>query len=333
MFSAAGFYFATVVQKELGVPNGVILSSFGSTRTEDWISKEALESDPSSRRRMDEQRDRYRIELDAEQESKTWKGVIRGKLRSWIFKEPPPNPAKILNKTASAHYNGMIYPLAPFPIKGVIWYQGEEEALERRADDHGRQLPLLIGDWRRIWENPKLPFIIQQLPEFKGLGDEKTEWAELREAQAQVVEKTPRAYLVCGFGTGEVEGLHPANKREIGRRWGITALKEIYGMKMPTPGPVFDCMKVEGGEIWVYFKNAKGLTTTDGQMPLGFFIAGEDCVFVPAQARIDNDAVVLTSERVPHPTAVRYAFQNAPAGLNLTDDSGLPAFPFKTDNP
>jgi sialate O-acetylesterase len=282
---------------------------------------------------LEQQQERYRKEIAAELVSMTWHGTIKGKIRSWLFKEVPPNPSKILNKTASAHYNGMIYPLAPFPIKGVIWYQGEEEALERRAEDHGRELPLLIGDWRRIWENPKLPFIIQQLPEFKGFGVEKTEWAELREAQAQVVEKTPRAYLVCGFGTGEVEGLHPANKREIGRRWEITALKEIYGMKMSASGPVFDSMKVESGEIWVHFKNAKGLITTDGQMPLGFLIAGEDCVFVPAKARIDGTSIVLSSEKVSAPKAVRYAFQNAPMDLNLTNDSGFPAFPFRTDAP
>jgi len=333
MFSAAGFYFARIVQKEIGVPIGILLSSFGSTCTEEWISKEALDSDPPSRKRLEQQQERYHKELAADQACKTWNGAIKAKFRSWLFKEAPPNPSKILNKTATAHYNGMIRPLAPFAIKGVIWYQGEEEALEKRAGDHGRQLSLLISDWRRLWENSKLPFMIQQLPEFKGEGVEKTEWAEIREVQSQVVEKTPGTYLVCGLGAGETEGLHPANKREIGRRWGMTVLKEIYGKKNLASGPVFDFMEVHGRELRVHFKNAKGLKTTDGHPPNGFFICAEDRIFLPAKARIESDSVVLTSERVPHPTAVRYAFQNAPAGLNLHNDSELPILPFKTDNP
>jgi len=332
IYSAPCFYFARQLQKQTGVPIGIILSSFGSTCTEEWISKEMLESDPASKKRMEQQRDRYNQVLAEEQVPRTWYGVTKAKIRSWFSKESSLPPAKILNKTATAHYNGMIRPLAPFPIKGVIWYQGEEEALEKRAQDHRRQLPLLIADWRGLWGQPGLPFIIQQLPEFKGDGVEKTEWAELREAQSKVVEKTPGTYLVCGLGAGEVEGLHPANKREIGRRWALRALKEMYGKKISSEGPIFDFLEGEGGEIRVRFKNSNGLTTTDGQSPQGFFIAGEDRVFVAAKARIDGDAVVLTSERVPHPTAVRYAFQNAPAGLNLTNESGLPAFPFRADH-
>lgn len=331
MFSAPAFYFARAVQKELGVPIGVILSSFGSTCTEEWISKEALDSDPLSRKRLEQQQERYRTALAADQAAKTWNGAIKGKVRSWLFKDTPPNPSKILNKTATAHYNGMIHPLAPFPIKGVIWYQGEEEALEKRAKDHGIQLELLINDWRRLWGNPKLPFMIQQLPEFKGEGPEMTEWSELREAQAQVVEKTPGTYLVCGFGAGEPEGLHPANKREIGRRWGLAVLKEIYGRKIPASGPVFESMTVEDGKIRVHFKNAKGLATADGMPPNGFYIRGEDQSFVPAKAHIEGTSVVLSSEQVPRPIAVRYAFRNVPTDLNLTNDSRLPAFPFRAE--
>lgn len=332
VFSAAGFYFARDLQKDLGVPIGVLLSSFGSTRTEEWISREALEHDPICRTRFEQQQELYRKEISAEMASKTWSGILKGKIRAWLFKETPPNPSKILNKTASAHYNGMIYPLASFPIKGVIWYQGEEEALENRIGDYGRQLPLLISDWRKIWKRPQMPFLIQQLPEFKGEGVDKTEWAELREVQSRVVEKSTESYLICGFGAGETNGLHPANKREIGRRWALATLSQVYATKIPAEGPSFASATVQDGCVRVLFKNSKGLRTTDGKSPHGFFIAGEDRVFVPAEARIDGDAVVLTSERVAHPTAVRYAFQNAPAGLNLTNDSGFPAFPFRTDH-
>jgi sialate O-acetylesterase len=331
MFSAAAFYFARELQKQIGVPVGILLSSFGSTSVEEWASKESLEADPSSKKRLEQQLKRYREALN-EASSQGWYSLLRKKIATWFKLKPPLSPDKLLNKTATAHYNGMIHPLGFFPIKGVIWYQGEEEALERRPDDHGRQLPLLIDSWRRLWGNHQLPFIIQQLPEFKGDGLQKTEWAELREAQAQVAARTLGTSLVVGLGAGDAENLHPTGKREIGRRLALTALREVYARNIPSTGPVFDSMAVEGDKVRIHFKNSKGLSTTDGRSPAGFFISGEDKVLVPAQARIDGETVVLFSEKVPRPIAVRYAFQNVPAGLNLTNDSGLPAFPFRVGN-
>jgi sialate O-acetylesterase len=331
MYSAAAFYFARDLQKQIGVPVGILLSSFGSTSVEEWASKESLGSDPLSKKRLDQQLKRYQQAVDAAT-SQGWSSLLHKKIATWLKLKPPQSPDRMLNKTASAHYNGMIYPLGHFPIKGVIWYQGEEEALERRADDHGRQLPLMIGAWRQLWGNPQLPFIIQQLPEFKGDGLGKTEWAELREAQAQVVARIPGTYLVAGLGAGDAENLHPPGKREIGKRLALTALKEVYNENIPSSGPVYDSMTVEEDSVRIHFKNPKGLSTTDGLPPVGFFISGEDKILVPAKARIDGETVVITSEKVLHPTAVRYAFRNAPTGLNLSNDSGLPAFPFRTDN-
>jgi len=328
MYSATGFYFARELQKQIGVPVGVLLSSFGSTSVEEWTSKESLEADPSSKKRLEQQFKRYWEALDAAS-SQSWYSFLRKKIVTWFKVKPPLSPDKILNKTATAHYNGMIHPLGSFPIRGVIWYQGEEEALERRPDDHCRQLPLLIESWRRLWGNQQLPFIIQQLPEFKGDGPERTEWAELREAQAQVTARTPGSCLVVGLGAGDAENLHPSGKREIGRRLALAALKEVYARDVPSTGPVFDSMAVEGNSIRIHFKNPKGLSTTDGRPPAGFFISGDDKILVPAQARIDGETVVLFSEKVPRPSAVRYAFLNVPTGLNLTNDSGLPAFPFR----
>jgi sialate O-acetylesterase len=332
MYSAAGFYFARDLQKQIGVPVGILLSSFGSTSVEEWASKESLRSDLLSMKQLDQQLKRYQQAVDAAT-SQGWSSLLHKKIATWLKLKPPQSPDKMLNKTASAHYNGMIYPLGHFPIKGVIWYQGEEEALERRADDHVRQLPLLINGWRQLWGNPRLPFIIQQLPEFKGDGVEKTEWAELREAQARVVTQNPGTYLVAGLGAGDAENLHPPDKREIGRRLALTALKEVYHRNTPSSGPVFDSMTMEGDSVRIHFKNPKGLSTSDGRAPAGFLISGEDKILVPAKARIEGETVVITSEKVPHPTAVRYAFRNTPAGLNLTNESGLPAFPFRADAP
>ena len=113
----------------------------------------------------------------------------------------------------------------------------------------------------------------------------------------------------------------------------MTSLKEIYGRKIPASGPVFDAVVVHGSELWIRFKNTKGLTTTDGLPPNGFYMCGEDHVFVPAKAHIEGASVVLSSDKVVHTIAVSYAFQNVPSCLNLTNDSGLPTFPFRTDVP
>jgi len=120
--------------------------------------------------------------------------------------------------------------------------------------------------------------------------------------------------------------------REIGNRWASVVLCQIYGMNLPASGPVFDFMELQGKTVRIHFRNARGLTTMDGQPPRGFLIAGKDRVFFPPQARIEGETVVLSSERVSAPVAVRYAFQNAPSGLNLTNYSGFPAFPLRTDD-
>jgi len=230
--------------------------------------------------------------------------------------------------TASALFNGMIQPLIPFAIKGVLWYQGEQDT--RRAFAYRTMLPLLISDWRSHW-GYDFPFIIQQLPNWTASGAENTEWAELREAQVLAASSLTNCYLSVGIGAGEANNVHPKNKREIGRRLALVALANVYGKSILFSGPVYDSMAVEGHSIRLKFKHADGLKSLDGQPLNNFTIAAADQKFFPAEAKIDAGTVVVSSPQIETPVAVRYAFINNPEGCNFSNSSGLPAMPFRTD--
>jgi sialate O-acetylesterase len=233
--------------------------------------------------------------------------------------------------TSSTLYNGMVHPLRRMPVKGVLWYQGEQDA--GRAYAYRRLLPLLIGDWRgRLTGGAELPFIVQQLPNWIADGAENTGWAELREAQCLTSRSVPRTYLSVGIDLGEANDVHPRNKRDIGKRLALVALEKVYGRAVVSSGPVYESMQVAGGKARLKFRNSGGLKPADGQALKRFTIAGEDRKFVPAEAVIEGDVVVVSATAVPNPVSVRYAFINNPEGANLTDGSGLPAMPFRTDD-
>lgn len=230
--------------------------------------------------------------------------------------------------TSSTLFGGMIAPLVPFAIKGVLWYQGEQDA--GRAHAYRTLLPLMINDWRSRW-CCEFPFVIQQLPNWNASGANHTEWAELREAQAFTARNLPNCCLSVGIDVGEANNVHPKNKREIGRRLALVALAEVYDQPVADAGPVYDSMQVGAGKIRLRFKPAGGLKSSDGAPLRNFTIAGEDKVFVPADAKIDGDSVVVSSPAIAKPAAVRYAFINNPEGCNFSNASDLPAMPFRTD--
>ncbi len=241
----------------------------------------------------------------------------------------PPCPRGDAAHTSSALYGGMIHPLIPFAIRGCAWYQGEQDA--SRAFAYRTLLPLLIRDWRMHWGQGDFPFVIQQLPNWVADGAENTTWAEQREAQALTARNVLHCGLSVAIDIGESKDVHPKNKRDIGRRLALVALANVYGRTVAASGPVYESMTVEGSAIRVKFQHADGLTTTDGQPPRRFTIAGEDRKFVAAATKIDGSTVIVSSPQVPRPAAVRYAFVNDPVGVNLANASGLPAAPFRTD--
>lgn len=266
--------------------------------------------------------------------------------------QPPDEPFP-QNHLAGYLFNGMISPILPYAMSGVIWYQGETNA--HRAWQYRTAFPLLIADWRRQWNRGDFPFYFCQLANFmeKKTAPSESEWAELREAQSQALKlpKTGEAVLI---DIGESGDIHPKNKADVGERLAKIALANQYGKKIPFSGPVYQSMKVEGNRIRLTFAPggeplvAKTLpatydvkTVAGKTAPLvrnspaseleGFAICGADQKWVWADARIDGDSVLVWSDKVPDPVAVRYAWADNPT-CNLYSASGLPATPFRTDD-
>ena len=227
-------------------------------------------------------------------------------------------------------FNGMIAPLVPYAMRGVIWYQGEGNA--GRAWQYRKLLPTLIRRWRSAWQQDELPFLVVQLPNFgkRQAEPSESEWAELREAQLATLA-LPHTGLAVTIDVGEAGNVHPRNKRPVGQRLARWALGDVYRVENVYSGPLVELATVEGSRMTLRFRHAgSGLATLDGKALRGFAIAGLDRRFVWADSRIDGDSVVVESREVPAPVAVRYAWAANPDG-NLGNREGLPASPFRTD--
>ena len=240
----------------------------------------------------------------------------------------PPGPGN--PNTLSILYDNMINPLVPAAVRGAIWYQGESNA--ENAGRYRRLFPLMIRDWRRTFRNEAMPFYFVQLANYMAPQKESVEsgWAELREAQTLTLDE-PHTGMAVAIDIGEENDIHPRNKQDVGRRLAFAALAQDYGLPVAPSGPLYLSHRVENGSIRVEFKHADGgLKTSDGRAPGAFAIAGADGKFEWAEAVIDGATIVVRSDRVPEPAAVRYAWANNPPA-NLCGASGLPASPFRTD--
>ncbi len=219
-------------------------------------------------------------------------------------------------------YQGMIAPLYPFPIKGVIWYQGESN--KDNAREYRDRFPAMIADWRKKWNLPKLPFLFVQVAPYKAMPP------EIREAQLLSLAKSPHTAMVVTADVGDANDIHPTNKEPVGKRLALAARAIGYGEKIEYSGPLYQSMTMAPGEISIRFSHVgKGLAVHDGPLK-GFTLAGEDGKFVPAAAEIRGKTVVVSSPEVPLPKAVRYGWANVP-DVNLFNLEGLPASPFRTD--
>jgi len=228
-------------------------------------------------------------------------------------------------------YNAMISPLLDYSMKGVIWYQGESNA--NRSLEYSRLFPALINDWRKNWRQGEFPFLFVQLPNFMEAKPEPSEsgWAMLRDAQLATlsVRKTGMAVTI---DIGEWNDIHPLNKKDVGLRLALAAERIAYGEKgVVYSGPSYKSMKIVGNKALLTFTNVGGGLVARGETLKQFAIAGKDLRFVWANAVIQNGKVVVWSEQVEHPFAVRYAWADNPEGANLYNKEGLPASPFRTD--
>ena len=230
-------------------------------------------------------------------------------------------------------YNGMIAPLLNCKIKGVIWYQGESNA--GNSLEYQKLFPALIADWRQKWNQGDFPFLYVQLPNFMEAKDQPSEsgWAELREAQLKTLA-VGNTGMAVALDIGEWNDVHPLDKEDVGKRLALAAQKVAYGdQNVVYSGPIYQSMKIEGNKIVLSFSNiGSGLIAKGGGELKYFAIAGADKKFVWAKATIDGNNVIVWSDRVASPVAVRYAWADNPEGANLYNKEGLPASPFETND-
>lgn len=297
-FSATAYFFAREVQHALNVPVGVITSAYGNTHIAAWRSAQGLANEP----------------------------VVAAWWKHQLAAQTPPRP----HRQPSSCYNGMIHPLVPFTVRGILWYQGEADATETPTLTrlYSKQLPALVREWRQLFgAGDPLPFFWVQLA---GLGEPGgRDWVGLREAQTQSLTE-PHTGQAIAIDIGDVKEIHALDKQAVGDRLARLALHRVYGRDIVDQGPEPEAIAFVDGAVRIRFRGAQGLTA-NGDLPATFAVAGADRHFQPAtSATIEGTTVIVQSSGVTHPVAVRYAWTSLPPGT-LANQAGLPAGPFRSD--
>jgi len=349
-FSAVGYFFGKEIHESIGVPIGLIHANLGGTHAESWIPREAAENHPAFRAYLSNYGravDRYPQALSNYQrelirwESNMAKAKERGR-QGPRRPEEPMGPNHV--KRPFGLYYGTISPLQPYGIKGVVWYQGENNANPvESATNYAAVFGELIRAWRRDWGQGDFPFLYVQLAAYQRMNPrpEDPNWAYLRESQARVLA-LPNTGMASAIDVGQEHDIHPTNKRPVGLRLAQWAKARVYNRYEVPTGPTFDEASFLGDKATVRFVNvgsglearAVRLDTHDlsAETLSGFTLCGENRRFVPATARITSPATVeLSSPEVDHPVAVRYGWANFPL-VNLYNREGFPANPFRSDD-
>lgn len=311
-FSAVGYTFGRKLYDELNIPIGIIFSGIGASAVQAYIPQEELAND-----------------------------VVLNE----TYLKPYINSAKSKEKVDGGFsfekvvrpfllYNAMIHPFLNLSVKGFCWYQGESNHMERES--YVKATQVMIGSWRKRFKQGSLPFYYVQIaPYSHDKEDPKIAFdAFFREAQGKISDLNNTA-MICTMDVGDAKDLHPKNKEEIGKRLAAVALNKTYDqLSVVYQGPDYSHVSFENKSAVIYFKPETvggGLTTSDGFEPKFFYLAGENRVFYPATARISGNTILVNSNKVRRPKAVRYAFFNYPV-TNLQNREGFPAVPFRTDN-
>jgi len=357
-FSGVGYFFARDLHQKLGVPVGMIHSSWGGTPAQAWTSLEGFGTDPELKGYHDAATQKlatYDADVTAftaKQEefvtknrewNETVAKVYQESLKSWneaVAKakqagqplpakpEPSsPQPKAPPHPDGGPHgptslYNGMLAPIIPYGIKGAIWYQGESNA--GQSKQYRTLFPAMIADWRVRWKQGDFPFLFVQIAPFKG------QPPEIREAQFLTLAKVQNSAMAVTTDVGNANDIHPSQKEPVGQRLALGARALAYGEKIEYSGPLYDSMVEKDGKIILNFTHVGGGLVAKGGELKGFTIAGEDKNFVPAEAKIQGSTIVVSAAGVTQPKAVRYGWANVP-DVNLFNQEDLPASPFRTD--
>lgn len=345
-FSAAAFYFAARLARDRSVPVGIIQSANGGTNAYSWINSETRDRDPAA----DTVRSYWAAMLKYypdnlkkyEAALAKWKeksAAAKKAGETFTVRAPQAPMGKDHVKRPSGHYNAMVAPLQPYAIRGVIWYQGEANSRVPFNTGYKDLMLALVEGWRGDWatasggdvERRDFPFYLVQLPNFAG-GDPDG-WPIIREQMLKFWEEGENTGMVVAIDKGEADDIHPRDKKPVGERLASFARANTYGENITFTGPVYDSLQIEGDKAIVKFRYSEaGLASLDKQ-PLKYFeIAGADATFHPAEAGIDGDRLIVTSEKVAEPRAVRYAWKSNPEGANFGNQEGFPASPFRTDS-
>ena len=375
-FSAAGYFFGKELRTTLGRPIGLIGNAVAGSPAQAWITLAGLKKEPAfanylarfnrelagfpaAEAAFPSKQAAYKAEMAAwgketgvtyGPQMNAWKKEVAAAKAAGKPAPPQPVPAKPRPSppldpngsrgTPTALYNGILAPLIPYAIKGVIWYQGESNA--RIPSEYRMLFTQVINDWRANWGQGDFPFLFVQLAAC-GANETDDSWPYLREAQFQTLS-LPRTGIVTAIDIGSPKNLHPQDKMDVGLRLAQAAKHIAYGQDVVYSGPVYASMKVEGAAVRVSFTQTGGgliIGTTPWRpkylAPLptdklvGFAVAGADQKWTEAEAMLDGDSVVVSSPQVAKPVAVRYAWHNSPE-CNLYNKEMLPALPFRTDN-
>jgi len=352
-FSASAWFFGRKLHEELGVPIGLINSSWGGTDIAAWTSSSA-QSENETLAGMIKSFDEKAKSYDAEKAQQKFESAVKvweekSKEQKAKGQKPQRKPKlagdPMVNQNRPSNlFNGMINPLVPYGIRGAIWYQGERNAKTIESGQlYEAQLKMLITDWRTRWGVGEFPFIIVQLPNFRQPTEkliQNSGWVMLRESQLKAL-KLKNTGIAITTDVGMANDIHPKNKQAVGQRLALWALGTTYGKDILYSGPVpslfqYDPANSErNGRCRVYFDHSgeKLKAAGGGKKITGFALAGSDKVFHPADAHYNKKSgeLLISSEEVEEPVAVRYNWADNPSG-NLVNSAGLPATPFRTDS-
>jgi sialate O-acetylesterase len=333
-FSAVEYFFGRHLQQNLHVPMGLIESDWGGTPAQSWISQEAIASDAALKYVTDYWEGKVMPAYPAA------KAKYDAALAAWntaaaearaAGRTPPNRPALPQGpghqNMPAGLYNGMIAPLAPYGIRGAIWYQGESNANEREAYKYRRLFGAMIQDWRNRWGQGDFPFLFVQLANFKS----NAYWPVLRESQTETLRLANTGMAVI-LDIGESRDIHPKNKQDVGLRLALGARALTYKQPVEYSGPMFQTATPENGAMRVYLTHGDGMQARGGGAITGFEIAGADGNYAPGEVKVDGNTLVVTSAQVANPVTVRYAWADDPV-CNLVNQAGLPASPFRGDQP